>query len=99
MAQQKSCQDCNQSHDCKEVYRQVGKVQGSSVVFKVVAAFLLPLVVFIAALAVFEKILAKAIAIRNPQLQTALSFLLALSVTFVCMLIIKKISTQLRKDK
>jgi len=57
MSQQKLCQECNQRHQCQEVYRQLGKAQGPSVVFKVIVAFLLPLVVFIAALAIFEEIL------------------------------------------
>ena len=92
MAQEKFCQECTQrhapletpkksltGHDCREVYQQLGKAEGPSVVFKVVAAFLLPLMVFIAALAASEKILAKVIS--SKEAQTALSFLLALAVT------------------
>jgi hypothetical protein len=79
MFQQKFCQECDQKHDCKEVYRQLGKSGGPSVVVKVVVAFLVPLVVFIAALAASEKILAGAIS--GKELRTALSFLLALAVT------------------
>ena len=97
MAQQKFCQECNQRHTCQDVYRQLGNTKSPSVVFKVVAAFLLPLMVFIAALATSEKILAKVI--NTKEVQTALSFLLALAVTFVCILIIKMIDRQLRKDK
>ena len=87
MTQQKFCQDCNQQHDCQKVYRQLGGIKGPSVVSKVVVAFLLPLVVFIVALAAFEGILARAI--DNREAQTAISFLLALSVTFFCILITK----------
>jgi len=97
MAQEKFCLECNQRHDCREVYQQLGKAEGPSVVFKVVVAFLLPLMVFIAALAASEKILAKTI--NNKETQTALSFLLALSITFVCILIIKAINRQPSKDK
>ena len=50
-----------------------------SVVIKVVFAFLLPLVVFIAALVASEKILAGII--NSKEAQTVLSFLLALAVT------------------
>ncbi len=97
MPEQKFCKNCNQKHNCDEIYRKLGDVKGRSVAVKVVVAFLLPLVVFIASLAVFEEILAEATNIK--ALQTALSFLLALSVTFVCILIIKVIGRELRKDK
>jgi len=97
MAQEKFCQECNQRHDCQEVYQRLGKAEGPSVVFKVVAAFLLPLMVFIAALAASEKILAKTM--NSKEVQTALSFLLALSVTFVCIFVLKAINRQLSKDK
>ncbi len=97
MAQQKFCQECNQRHGCRDVYQQLGKAEGPSVVFKVVVAFLLPLMVVIAVLAASEKILAKTI--NSKEAQTALSFLLALSVTFVCIFVLKAINRQLSKDK
>ena len=97
MVQQKFCQDCIQRHDCQQAYQQLGNAKGPSLVSKVVAAFLLPLVVFIAALAAFEGILAKAINAKESQ--TALCFLLALSVTLVCVAITKAINTQLGKNK
>ncbi len=89
MAQQKFCQDCNQKHDCREVYQKVGNTKGPSVVFKAVVAFLLPILVFIASLAAFEAILAR----------TALSFVLAVAVTFVMMSIVKAINRQPGKNK
>ena len=89
MAQQKFCEDCNQKHDCREVYQKLGNTKGPSVVLKAVVAFLLPILVFIGCLAAFEAILAR----------TALNFLLALSVTFVLILIIKAKNRQLSKNK
>lgn len=97
MAHQKFCQQCNQKHDCRDVYRQLGEAESPSVVFKVVVAFLLPMVVFIASLVVFDHILAKAM--NAEKLQTTLGFLLALSVTVVFILIIKVINRQLSKDR
>ena len=84
MAQQKFCQDCNQRHNCQEVYRQLGNTKSPSVVLKVVIALLLPLMVFIGSLAAFESVLAKTIDGNN--VQTALSFLLALAVSFIFVL-------------
>ena len=87
MAEQEFCEDCKQKHDCQRIYEQLGDVAGPSVVIKVIVAFLLPLVVFIVSLAVFQEIFAKAI--NSQRAQTAFSFLLALMVTFICILIVR----------
>ncbi len=97
MDEQEFCQECNQRNKCQDVYRQLGNNKSPSVVFKVVIAFLLPLIVFIAALIASEKILAEII--NSKEAQTVLSFLLALAVTSVSILIIKVGNGQLRKDK
>ncbi len=94
MVEQEFCQGCIQKHDCQKIYQRLGETEGPSVVMKVIAAFLLPMVVFIVALVAFEEILAGA-----KGLQTALSFLLALSVTFISILIIKAVNRQLGKNK
>ena len=94
MDEQKFCQECGQRHKCQEVYRQLGNNKNPSVAFKVVIAFLLPLVVFITALVASEKILAKII--NSKEAQTVLSFLLALAVTFVCIFVLKAINRQLK---
>ncbi len=84
MAQQRFCQDCNQKHDCREVYHQLSDSKGPPVVLKAVVAFLLPILVFIVSLAAFEAILARVKSpISTKELRTVLSFLLALSVTFI----------------
>ena len=81
MAQEKFCQDCSERHNCQKVYQQLGDNTGPSVVVKVIFAFLLPPVVFIASLAAFEEIFTAAI--NTQRMQTAMSFLLALLVTFI----------------
>jgi len=90
MVEQKFCEDCKQKHDCRRIYEQLGDVEGPSVVIKVIVAFLLPLVVFIVSLAVFQEIFVRAISSQG--LQAAFSFLLALVVTFVCILIVRVIN-------
>ena len=87
MASQEFCNSCNQKHNCQEQYRQLGSCKGPSIVFKVMVAFILPVVVFTGALAIFDVILAKLIS--TEALHTAVGFILALSVTvamFVCCL-------------
>jgi hypothetical protein len=97
MAELKSCQECDQKRKCQDIYQQLGKTQGPSVAFKAVVAFLLPLLIFIASLAAVEGILARTTDIKG--LQTALNFLLALSVTLATMLIIRVINKRLNKNK
>jgi hypothetical protein len=89
MTQQELCQQCSQRRDCGQVYGKLGRIEGPSVVKKVVLAFLLPLVVFIASLAVFERMF-RAVASVG-QTRSALSFASALLLTFICMLLVKVI--------
>lgn len=89
MAQKEFCQVCRQKHDCRKVYRQLGSAEGPPVTAKVVLAFLLPLVVFIACLGGAERMLAGII--NEGAVLTAVSVLLALLVTFACIVMIKKI--------
>ena len=93
MSEQEFCDNCNQKHNCGSIYHQMGNIKGPSVVVKVVIAFLLPLVVFIFSLAIFEEILAKTI--NNQLVQTALSMVSALLVTFSCILIVRVINKRL----
>ena len=97
MTEQKSCQDCREKHDCQRIYEQLGGIEGPSVVIKVIVAFLLPLVVFIVSLAAFQEIFAKVIS--SQRAQTAFSFLLALVVTFICILIVKVVNRRLRQTE
>ncbi len=89
MTQEKFCQDCSQRHDCQEIYRKLGNIRGPSVIFDVVVAFLVPILVFIVSLAAFEAILSKG----------AFSFLTALAVTFVMVLIIKAVNRRVSRNK
>jgi len=90
MASKSFCQDCIQKHDCRRVYEQLGDASVASVVLKTVLAFLLPIVVFIVALAVSERILDRAINIE--KLQIILSFLSALVVTVFFIFTIRMIN-------
>ena len=95
MTNQKFCQGCYQKHKCQEVFHKLGNIKGPPVVLKVVFAFLLPLITFIAALTVFGEILDKIIITK--QLQTIFSLLLAVSATYVCILIIRAINRHFSK--
>ncbi len=90
MAEQKICEDCEQKHDCQEIYKQLGDVKGPSVVVKVIVAFLLPLVVFIVTLAIFDKILSGFE--MTADLQTVFSVSASLLITFICILVVRVIN-------
>ena len=96
MVKEELCQGCFYKNDCQKVYEHLGKAEGPSVARGVTIAFLLPLVVFIAGLPVFEKVLAERIYVK--ELRTAISFLLALAVTFIFIWIIKVINDLLKTN-
>ncbi len=75
----------------------MGDSTGESVTLKVILAFLLPLIVFIVSLAVSVRVFSGAI--KAEGLQMALSLLLALMVTFVCVLITRVMNEQLGLNK
>jgi len=93
MTENNFCGSCNQKHNCGSIYHQLGNIKGPSVIVKVVIAFLLPLVVFIISLAIFEEIFANTIS--SQHMQIVLSMVSALLVTFSCILIVKMINKRL----
>jgi uncharacterized membrane protein len=97
MESQRFCQDCIQKHDCKRIYEQLGDSSCKSVTLKVIFAFLLPLIVFIVSLAVFERVLVGTTNIEG--LHITLSFVLALIVTFIYVYIIRVFNKQLGLNK
>ena len=73
------CQECSQKESCKQAFEKLGNAKGPSVTIKSILAFLVPLIIFIAALAVFEKILQK---------NAGISFLLATGATAIYILVV-----------
>ena len=79
------CSGCAQSHNCQSVYEHLGRQDGPSVAGQAFGAFLVPLLVFIAALGILEWVFA--CFVRSRSLQSILSFLSAALVSFVYVLI------------
>jgi len=96
MVQQEFCQICKQKSDCRKVYRTLGNAESPSVTIKVMLAFLLPLLVFIVSLGISEKMLARAL--HTGYILTVLSILLALFVTFACILLTLMIRRRCHQD-
>jgi len=97
MVQERFCEQCSQRHNCQDLYQKLGNSGGPSIVSKVVVAFIVPLLVFIICLAAFERILAEMI--NAERLRTALVFVLALSVTFLVILVVKVIGRRFGKPQ
>lgn len=93
MNEEEFCVNCNQKHNCGSIYHQLGNIKGPSVAVKVVIAFLLPLVVFIFSLAAFQEIFTNTVS--SQHMQTVLSMVAALLVTFSCISIVKMIKKRL----
>lgn len=85
MDEEKNCQLCGQRQTCRQAYQKLGDWQGPSVVSKVVVVFLLPMAVFIATLIIAEAIMAKTAVAEG--LATIISFISAITITFVFVLV------------
>jgi hypothetical protein len=87
MAEDKFCSNCAQSQNCSAIYEHLGKSSQPSVVYKALVAFLLPIGVFIIALAVFERL-------AGPIAGLALA---AVAVG-ICILVTRMIGQRQKKD-
>lgn len=97
MAQNDICQDCNQRHRCREIYEKLGKIRGPSIAYKIVFAFLLPLIVFVVSLVCFEWLLATVFAVE--QFKTVLVLFSALVAVAVDIVITKLINKRFNKNR
>jgi len=95
MTQEDFCSGCPQSRDCKAVYEQVGKSTAPDVTKKVLVAFLLPVAVFIASLALFDCLFAKVNFGNDVRIVAA--FVPAAGVSLVGILIARMINLRLAK--
>jgi len=84
MEQKNFCKNCADQNQCRQVYHTLGNTKGSCVTAKVLYAFLLPIITFIAALIIFDRSFDKYII--SKELQTILGFLTALSTAIFCIL-------------
>jgi len=96
MSQQKFCQGCNQKHNCQMIYQELADTN-NSIARKVVVAFLLPIIMFIACLVIFETIITTSTKTR--EYHTALGFLLASLATFSVILAVKAVERRIGNEK
>lgn len=96
MGDEEFCQSCSQRHNCGEIYGKLADAKGPSVTLSVVIAFLAPLAVFIVSLAVVEKGVGRVTKIV--ELRTGAGLVVAVTMTFVWVLIARVISRRISKN-
>lgn len=97
MDENEFCSNCPQENDCKTTYELLGKAKGPPVAIRAIVAFLVPIAVFIATLAAFQKLGEKII--ENKDGRVALSAFLAICITFACIMILKYTDKRLLHKK
>jgi riboflavin transporter FmnP len=86
----RSCGRCSEKSRCREVFRQLGEAQGKSIIPSVLLAFVLPLLIFVAGLAVSLEVLAKYV--ESVGFRTAFALVLAIVASAVFVAIVKIVS-------
>ena len=76
--QKRQCPSCQNHNSCERAYQRLGQSNAPSVMAPVLAAFVLPLVTFVLALAASQKLCARLV---PTSIMTLVSFLAALAAT------------------
>jgi uncharacterized membrane protein (DUF485 family) len=89
------CKGCSDRQSCKDVYQKMGESEGPPLTFGVIMAFLLPLLIFIAALAAGQVLLKR----LNANLPvTVISLILAFLVT-ACYVLVARVIVKNRAKR
>lgn len=97
MPEDKNCSNCPQHEGCKSTYERLGKAEGSFVAIRAVAAFLVPILIFILSLALFPKLLGESVSGKNWR--TLISVALGLLVCFFYVLMVRFFSVYFGRRK
>ena len=92
-----NCSGCANRDDCKKTYEQLGKCEGSHVVLRSIMAFVVPVLLFSAGLAIFDRIFSDIISDKTNR--TVFSLILSLIICAVYILVIKLIGLKLKKSE
>ena len=98
MPEEDECKGCSHRQSCKEVYRQLGRGESAPGVLGAVAAFLLPIVIFIATLAAGQALLKRLNAnIPAVAVSLILAFLVTACYVFIARVVVKKRAERIDK--
>jgi hypothetical protein len=96
MTDQGICGKCSQKNGCKQAYQQMADNKGSSVLGKVMIAFAVPLLSFVLAVVVFQKLTA---GLASKTAATILSFILAIGTTALIVAVIQIVNRQSGRNR
>ncbi len=96
MDSDKNCQGCDQQNDCQQLYEKLGSQKGPSVALGVIFAFLLPLVLFSASVAILEHYLGW---IDHSALRILISFTLSLGIIVVYIVFVNMYRSKHKQQK
>lgn len=95
MENNKNCSQCGHKDGCRLIYEKLGKTKGPSVAWKVIAAFLVPIAVFIGTLAATQHFLQNRF---GEKILTLISFFLAVCLTLAVVFIIRAMNGSVKKE-
>lgn len=84
----KTCSQCGQKDRCSQMYEKLGQSKGPGVAWKVTAAFLVPIVVFIGSLAGLNRLLQGTF---EGNMLTLISFSAAVILTLLTVFLIRMV--------
>lgn len=87
------CSGCKQKDHCGQVYETLGNSKGPNVAWKVIVAFVVPIVVFILSLAVSDRLFQNRF---EGKFLIAVTFLAALTVTLVVIVLLRKLRRRVK---
>ncbi|MHC4289122.1 MAG: hypothetical protein ACYSSK_03540 [Planctomycetota bacterium] len=90
------CSGCSQKDTCRQVYEKLGKAVGPNVAVKAIVAFLVPIGVFIGALAGTQRLLSGRFEEKTLILA---SFLLAVCATLLVVYVIRAVRGPVNKEQ
>ncbi len=97
MEPDKNCESCGEKDRCQSIYEAMGKFKGPSVLVKVLLVFLLPMLIFITSLIIFESYLEKLTDNRN--LVIAGSAIFSAVISFIYILIASAVHKRINNAK
>lgn len=84
----KNCSQCNKKENCSQLYEKLGQSKGPNIAWKVIVAFLVPILVFILSLAAANQLFESKF---EGKMLTVAAFLAASVVTLLVIVLIRAI--------
>ena len=91
----KQCDGCHEKNSCQQLYQRIGNSDSPNIVWKVTAAFLIPMLIFTVVLAVCQMLFESAE--KNQSLRIILSVAVSVGVVVLYAAIARRITNNKRQ--